>query len=350
MDPIGWKGRAGRPPRNRFTVNPYVTFGLLLFLALAFAFLNGFHDSANVVATMIASRALSPRAALLLAAAGNLVGPLIFGVAVAKTVGKDIVDPNSITITVVIAALLAASAWSLITWWYGIPSSSSHALVGGLVGAALVFGGVEVIETKGLYTVVIALFTSPIIGFVVAWILLRAILWLARGATPKVNHTFNRLQLITSTSLALSHGANDAQKTMGIIVMGLVTLGLQQAFYVPTWVILVNAIAIGLGTYFGGWRIIHTLGGKFYRIRPIHSLSSQAASAGVILGASLVGGPVSTTQVVSSAVVGAGASERRNMVRWANLSDILVAWLITIPITALIAALCYLALRPLLGP
>lgn len=331
-------------------MNEYIIFAILLVLALTFAFLNGFHDSANVVATMIASRALSPRAALLLAAAGNLVGPLIFGVAVAKTVGKDIVDPSSITITVVIAALLAASAWSLITWWYGIPSSSSHALVGGLVGAAIVFGGTAVIESKGLYTVVIALFTSPIIGFIFAWLLLRIILWLARGSTPRVNRTFNRLQLITSSSLALSHGANDAQKTMGVIVMGLVTLGFQTAFFVPLWVVVVNAIAIGLGTYFGGWRIIHTLGGKFYRIRPIHSLTSQAASAGVILGASLVGGPVSTTQVVSSAVVGAGASDRRNMVRWANLADIGIAWLITIPATAVVAAGLYLVLRLLLGP
>lgn len=328
----------------------FIIFGVLLFLALAFAFLNGFHDSANVVATMIASRALSPRAALFLAAFANLIGPLLFGVAVAKTVGKDIVDPNSVTITVVVAALVSASLWSVITWWYGIPSSSSHALVGGLVGAAVVFGGFTVVKLEGLYKVAIALFTSPIIGFVVAWILLRLTLLLARGATPKINNTFNRLQLITATSLALSHGTNDAQKTMGIITMGMVTLGLQTTFHVPLWVILVNSIAIGVGTYFGGWRIIHTLGGKFYRIRPIHSLTSQAASAAVILVASIFGGPVSTTQVVSSAIVGAGASERMNQVRWANLSDIGIAWLITIPVTAVMAAGFYLILRIILGP
>ncbi len=331
-------------------MNEIIIFGILLVLALTFDFLNGFHDSANVVATMIASRALSPRAALFLAAVANLIGPLFFGVAVAKTVGKEVVDPSSITITVVMAALAAASLWNVITWWFGIPSSSSHALIGGLLGGAIIYGGLAVVRLDGLYKVAIALFSSPIIGFVAAWILLRLTLLLASGATPKVNTTFNRLQLVTSTALALSHGTNDAQKTMGIITMGLVTLGFQGTFHVPLWVVLTSATAIGLGTAFGGWRIIHTLGGKFYRIRPIHSLTSQAASAAVILTASLLGGPVSTTQVVSSAIVGAGASERMNQVRWANLSDIGIAWLITIPITAVMAVGFYLILRPILGP
>ncbi len=327
----------------------YVVFGLLLVLALSFDFLNGFHDAANVVATIIASRALSPRAALTLAAICELLGPLLFGVAVATTVGSEIVDPRSVTITMVMAALLAASTWNIVTWWGGIPSSSSHALAGGLVGSAVAFGGPDVLRWEGVMKVAAALFISPVLGFVVGWIVLRVILFLARGATPRINRTFNRLQLITATALALSHGTNDAQKTMGIITMGLVTMGFQDRFYVPTWVILASATAIALGTAAGGWRIIRTLGGKFYKIRPVHSLASQLSAAGVILGASLWGGPVSTTHVVSSAIVGVGAAERRNQVRWLNLVDIGVAWLITVPITALLGGILYLCLRLLLG-
>ncbi len=328
----------------------FFIFGLLLFLALTFDFLNGFHDSANVVATMIASRALSPRFALALASIANLIGPLLFGTAVAKTVGEGLVASESITITVVIAALLSASIWNIVTWWFGIPSSSSHALVGGLVGGAIAFGGLDMVIWGGVLLVFAALFLSPILGFVFGWIILRLTLFLVRGATPKISITFNRLQLFTATALALSHGTNDAQKTMGIITLGLVTLGLQETFYVPLWVIFASATAIGLGTAFGGWRIIKTLGGKFYRIRPIHSLTSQASSAGVILGASLLGGPVSTTHVVSSSIVGVGAAERMSKVRWSNLTDIGMAWLVTIPITTLLAAVFYYILSIFLGP
>ncbi len=331
-------------------MNDLVIFGLLLTLALTFDFLNGFHDAANVVATMIASRALSPRAALGLAAAANLAGPFLFGVAVATTVGSEVVEPVSVTITVVMAALLSASIWNVVTWWGGIPSSSSHALAGGLVGGALAFGGPEMLKLEGLIKVALALFISPILGFLIGWILMRVTLVLASGASPKINRTFNRLQLVTATALALAHGTNDAQKTMGIITLGLVTLGFQSEFHVPAWVILASATAIGTGTAAGGWRIIRTLGGKFYRIRPIHSFVSQLTSATVILGASILGGPVSTTHVVSSAIVGVGASERMSQVRWTNLTDILIAWLITVPITTGIAAILYLLLRLVLGP
>lgn len=331
-------------------MNEFIILIILLILALSFDFLNGFHDAANVVATMIASRALSPRAALIMAAAAEIVGPLLFGVAVATTVGRELIAPDSITITVVMAALLSASIWNIITWWYGIPSSSSHALAGGLVGSALIFGGTDMIKIEGLLKISAALFLSPVLGFVLGWIIMRLTLFLARGATPKINHTFNRLQLVTATALALSHGTNDAQKTMGIITLGLVTLGFQSTFHVPLWVILASASAIGIGTATGGWRIIQTLGGKFYRVRPIHSLTSQFTSAAVILGASLLGGPVSTTHVVSSAIVGVGASQRRSQVRWSNLGDIGVAWLITIPMTMFLAAICYLLLRAILGP
>ncbi len=331
-------------------MNPYVIFGILFALALLYNFLNGFNDAANVVATIIASRAMSGRAALTLAAAANFAGPLLFGVAVATTIGRDFVDPNAITATALIAALASAILWNFTTWWFGIPSSSSHALAGGMVGAALIYGGAAIINMDGLMKIAIALFLSPVLGFVFGWILLKLTYWLASGSTPKINKTFNRAQLLTATALALSHGANDAQKAMGIIVMGLVILGFQDSFYVPTWVILVSAIPIGLGTASGGWRIIHTLGGKFYRIRPIHSFTSQLASAIVILGASYLGGPVSTTHVVSSTIVGVGAAERKSQVRWHNLSDILVAWIITVPITAALAAALYPLFRIFLGP
>ena len=327
-----------------------LSFAVLLVLTLGFAFLNGFHDAANAVATIIASRALSPRSALGMAAVANLLGPLLFGSAVAITVGKELVAPSSITITVVIAALASGSLWSLVTWLWGIPSSSSHALAGGLIGAAVAYGGWSVLEIDGLTKIALALFVSPVLGFVLGWLLLRLIFFLARDATPRINTTFNRLQLVTATALALSHGANDAQKTAGIIALGMVILGFESSFQVPLWVIVANALAISIGTAAGGWRIIRTLGGKFYRIRPVHSFASQLTSSVVILGASLLGGPVSTTHVVSSAIVGVGASQRRNQVRWANLSDIGVAWLITVPITALLALTIYYLLRLVFGP
>lgn len=322
-------------------MNPLPLMIILVALALVFDFLNGFQDSANVVATMISSRAMTPRAALLIAAAANFVGPFLFGVAVATTVGSEVADPESITIAVVLAALVSASLWNILTWYFGIPSSSSHALIGGIIGAVMVGSGVEALYVDGLVKVGLALFLSPIIGFVVGALIMRATLWLARGATPKANIVFKRAQIPTAIALALSHGTNDAQKTMGIIAMGLVVLGFQDDFTVPWWVILSSATAIGLGTAFGGWRIIHTLGAKFYRIRPVHSFTSQLTSAGVILTASLMGGPVSTTQVVSSSILGVGAAHRRSQVRWAVMVNILLAWILTIPATAVVAALLY---------
>ncbi len=322
---------------------------ILVFLALVFDFLNGFHDSANVVATIISSRAMTPRAALLIAAVANFVGPFLFGVAVAKTVGKEVASPEAITIAVVLAALASASIWNIVTWYFGIPSSSSHALIGGIVGAVAVGSGLDTIHAAGLWKVVIALFTSPIIGFLLAAWVMRITLWLAQGATPKANQFFKRAQLPTAVILALSHGTNDAQKTMGIITMGLVVLGFQTDFAVPWWVILSSAGAIGIGTAAGGWRIIHTLGGKFYKIRPIHSFTSQLASGIVIMAASLVGGPVSTTQVVSSAILGVGSAQRKSQVRWGVMKDIIVAWLLTVPAAAGVAALLYFPINYLLS-
>lgn len=314
---------------------------ILIALALIFDFLNGFHDSANVVATMISSRAMTPTAALIIASVANFIGPFIFGVAVAKTIGQDVASPSSITIAVVLAALLSASIWNLITWFFGIPSSSSHALIGGIVGAVLVGSGAQALEYKGLILIGLALFLSPVLGYFLGQITMRISLWAVRNATPKANLFFKYAQIPTAFTLALSHGTNDAQKTMGIITMGLVVLGYQQAFVVPWWVILSSATAIAIGTALGGWRIIHTLGGKFYRIRPIHSFTSQLSSMVVILSASLFGGPVSTTHVVSSSIIGVGAAQRKSMVRWGVMSDILIAWFLTVPVTAGIAALLY---------
>jgi PiT family inorganic phosphate transporter len=313
----------------------------VIVLALAFDFLNGIHDSSNVVATMISSRALSPRVALGMTALANFLGPFIFGVAVAETIGHEIVAAETINIQVLLAALASAIFWNLFTWYLGFPSSSSHALVGGFIGAVVIGAGWQAILLHGLEKILIALFISPIVGFVIGFIILRIILLLCRKATPRVNVFFKRGQIITALALALSHGTNDAQKTMGIITLALVTGGYLKVFVVPVWVIIICAGMIALGTAVGGWKLIRTLGGKFYKIRPVHGFATQLASAIVITGASLVGGPVSTTQVVSSAIMGVGAAERVNKVRWGVAQEIAMAWLLTIPATALVAAGIY---------
>lgn len=310
-------------------------------LSLLFDFLNGIHDSSNVVATMISSRALSPRFALGMTAIANFFGPFIFGVAVATTIGNEIVDAEAISLQVLIAALSSAILWNLLTWYLGFPSSSSHALIGGLIGAVVVGAGWQAIEVDGLEKVLIALFTSPLIGYLFGFVILRLILILCWKSTPRVNVVFKGGQIFTALGLALSHGTNDAQKTMGLITLALVTGGYLKAFVVPGWVIFLCASMIALGTAVGGWKLIRTLGGKFYKIRPVDGFSSQFASAAVILGASLVGGPVSTTQVVSSSIMGVGAADRMNKVRWGVAQEIATAWLLTIPATALVAAGLY---------
>jgi PiT family inorganic phosphate transporter len=315
---------------------------LLLVLALFFDFLNGFQDSANVVATIISSRAMSARAALRIAAIGNFAGPFLFGVAVARTIGSKIVEADAITVTVLYAALAGASLWSLFTWRLGIPSSSSHALVGGIMGAVLVGSGAAAIKLSGLLLIAAALFISPLIGFVAGAILMRLIVWLVRGATPRANLVFKMAQVPTAIVLSLSHGTNDGQKTMGVITLGLVILGYQSEFSVPFWVTLVTAAAIGIGTAAGGWRIIRTLGGRFYKIRPVHSFTSQLTSGIVVMVASLLGGPASATQVVSSSILGVGAAQRVSQVRWSVLKDIVIAWLLTVPASAGLGAAFYL--------
>jgi PiT family inorganic phosphate transporter len=314
---------------------------VVIVLALVFDFLNGIHDSSNVVATMISSRALPPRLALGITALANFVGPFIFGVAVANTIGHEIVAADAINIQVLLAALGSAIVWNLLTWYLGFPSSSSHTLIGGFIGAVIIKAGWQSIQLGGLEKIIIALFASPIIGFVVGYLILRLVLLLCWRATPRVNSLFRRGQIFTALALALSHGTNDAQKTMGIITLALVTGGYLEAFIVPVWVILVCAGMIGLGTAVGGWKLIKTLGGKFYKIRPVDGFASQLASASVIITASLFGGPVSTTQVVSSAIMGVGAAERANKVRWGVAQEIATAWLLTIPVSALLAAGLY---------
>jgi len=318
-------------------------------LALCFDFLNGVHDSSNIVATMISSRAFSPRVALGTIALAEFSGPFIFGVAVANTIGNEVVEPTTITTTIVLAALSSAILWNLLTWFLGFPSSSSHALVGGIIGAVAVGAGWQAIRLGGLWKILIPLFTSPIIGFGFGYLLLRLIMQLSWNATPRINDLFKRSQLVTGVALALSHGTNDSQKTMGVITLALVTAGYLKVFAVPIWVIAMCAGMIALGTATGGWRLIRTLGGKFYRIRPIDGLSSQLTSALVIIAASLIGGPVSTTQVVSSAILGVGTAERANKVRWGVAQEIVTAWILTVPASALVAAGLYWLIMRFIG-
>ena len=312
-------------------------------VAMVFDFLNGLHDSSNIVATMIASHAMRPRTALWVTAIANAAGPFLFGVAVATTIGHEVVAADAVTLPVIGAALLAAVVWNILTWRLGIPSSSSHTLIGGIVGAAVVAKGVNAILVDGLVKVLVALFISPPLGMIAGFLVMKLTLGIGSslGVTPTVNNVFRRGQWVTAIWLALSHGTNDAQKTMGIITMTLVASGALTTFKVPLWVIGLSASAIAAGTIFGGWSLIRTLGGGFYKVRPIHSFSTQIASASVILGAALLGGPVSTTQVVGSAIMGVGSAERVSKVRWGLTQRIASAWLLTIPVSAVFGGLVY---------
>jgi PiT family inorganic phosphate transporter len=313
-------------------------FAILLALALTFGFLDGFHNSANVVATVISSRAMSPRQSLTLAAIAEFIGPFLFGTAVAKTIGADLVDPEAVTVPIVAAAVLSAILWKILTWWFGLPASSSHSLFGGLIGAVIVGAGISALQISGVRTIFLALLLSPVLGLVGGYIVMGATLFITRGSSPAVNTIFKRGQIFTSVGLALTHGSNNAQKVMGIIGLGLVSTNLADNVTATNWIVASAAGALALGTFLGGTRLIKTLGAKFYKIRPVHGFTSQATTATIILGATMLGGPVSTTQVVSSAIVGVGAAERLNKVRWLVFRDIGLAWIVTLPATALIAA------------
>jgi PiT family inorganic phosphate transporter len=328
---------------------------VVISLALFFAFSNGFHDAANVVSTIIMTKAISPRKALLMAAACEFIAPFFLGAAVAKTIGENIInlpayDPEAIHISVafLIAALVGAIIWNLMTWFFGFPSSSSHALIGGMIGSVLVAYGPDKILWGGLLYVVASLVISPLLGLIFGMLFLKMTLRIFQNATPKVNYFFNRMQIPSSIALALSHGANDAQKSMGLISMSLVILGFSPSFYVPAWVVASCAAAIALGTASGGWKIIKTMGSKIYRLRPVHAFCAQTSSATVILGAALVGGPVSTTHVVSSSIMGVGAGQRISAVRWGVAKHIILAWLITIPASAVMAGLSFYLIQKIL--
>ena len=318
---------------------PPLTLPFAVFLAagLLFAYLNGVTDSANIVAPLITARAISKRRALLMTALAVVVAPFIFGVAVARTFGSGVILPSSVTLPIVLAGTLSAVIWRLLTLWWRLPASNSHAMVGGLLGAGLAGVGVAGINGAGLAKVFLALLISPLIGLGVGFVVTRLVYFVARQASPRINSTFRQGQLLTACLLALSWGANDAQKTIGLLALGAAAAN-GQAFTVEPWAIIASMAAMAAGTLFSGSRLIRTLGGRFYRIRPINGLAAQLASAGVIFSAAALGGPVSTTQVVSTAIMGAGAAERVNKVRWGVAVDILIAWVLTIPATALIGA------------
>jgi len=320
---------------------------LLVVLSLIFNFLNGFHDSSNIVATIISSRALAPRVALTLTAIAEFFGPILFGVAVATTIGAGLIPPQVVTNSVLLSALIAAIFWNLFTWFFGIPSSSSHALIGGLLGPIAISAGIGEIQWSGMVKVLLGLFVSPFLGLAMGFLFMHLTLFLARNAHPNINGFFRKSQILTGISLALSHGANDGQKSMGVITLALVVNGALSHFEIPLWVILLSSTAISLGTASGGWRLIRTLGGGFFKIRPVHGFCTQFASAAIILGAALFGGPVSTTQVVSSVILGVGSAERINKVRWNVAGNIVLAWLVTIPFSAALAGLLFVLIRPL---
>jgi inorganic phosphate transporter, PiT family len=326
----------------------YLSIILILALALVYGYLNGLHGSAVVVATMVSSRAMSPRWALVLAALGISAGPFLLGVAVANTLGGQLVAGHTATLYIVAAALLGAIIWSTLCLWLKIPSSISQALIGGMVGAMVVAFGLNAVEMPGMDKTLIALLLSPVLGMLVGFVALRLSYRLCKSATPRANQWLNRGQVLASLLLAVSFGANDAQKLMGVITLGLVATGFLNVFAVPLWVVAFCAGAIGLGSFVGGQRLIRTVSGKFYRIRPIHGFSAQVASSAVIFGAALLGGPVSGSQVITSAIIGAGSSERVQQVRWGMVGQIATGWLLTLPFSAIVGALIYVLLHGIL--
>ena len=311
-------------------------------VALGFDFTNGFHDTANAVATSVSTRALTPRMAVLTASIANLAGAFVT-TAVATTVGKGIIDSGLATERTILAAVIGAIVWNLITWWRGLPSSSSHALIGGLVGAALVQSGSKGVEWHGIaHKVAIPALVAPTLAFLSAFLLLLAIYWVFRWMTPGVaNRTFRLGQLVSGTWVAFTHGANDAQKTMGVIALALYTHGTIDHFYIPTWVKVAAGVAIGAGTYVGGWRIMRTLGQRVFALEPPSGFAAQATAGATIYLATHLGYPLSTTHVVSGSVMGAGATKRLSAVRWGVAGNIVFAWVLTIPAAALVAAAIY---------
>jgi PiT family inorganic phosphate transporter len=315
-------------------------------VALSFDFTNGFHDTANYVATWVGTRALSPRLAVLVSAAANLAGAFVT-TAVAKTVGKGIIDTGLATEKTVLAALLGAIAWNLVTWYFGLPSSSTHALIGGLVGAALVQSGSNGVQWRGVWEkVVLPGLASPAIGFVGAFLLIVLIYLLFFRLAPGVAHRGFRLgQLATGTWVAFTHGANDAQKTMGVIALALYTNGDISSFHIPTWVKIAAGLTIAAGTYAGGWRIIRTLGQRIYKLQPEHGFAAQLSAGTTLWMGTHYGFPISTTRVVTGSVLGAGATRRFSAIRWGLAGNIVAAWVLTLPAAGMVAAAFYYPVR-----
>jgi inorganic phosphate transporter, PiT family len=320
---------------------------LVVILALSFDFINGFHDTANAIATSVSTRVLSPRLAIAMAAILNFVGAFI-STKVAKTIGSGIVNPNEITQMVVAAALIGAIVWNLITWYFGIPSSSSHALIGGLLGAAIVYkSSFTIIDWTTLFNkVVLWLILSPIIGFLVGYIFMILLNWILKPVKPAtVTKIFSKAQIVSAAAMALNHGGNDAQKAMGIITMALMSGGFLTEFAVPGWVKLSCALAMGLGTSIGGWRIIKTMGVNMARLAPVNGFAAETAAASIIFSATMLHAPVSTTHIISTSIMGVGASKRLSSVRWAIAKNIIWAWVLTIPISGLIAGAAVLLFK-----
>ncbi|PPD13312.1 MULTISPECIES: inorganic phosphate transporter [Methylophilus] len=321
-----------------------IVMAVLVIVALIFDFMNGFHDAANSIALMVSTRLLTPQAAVIWAAFFNFVAFLFFGLHVADTVGKGIIDPNIVNNTVVFGALFGAIAWNVITWWFGIPSSSSHALIGGLIGAGMAHSGTKGVILGGkLISTGIAIILSPLFGMMLALLLSIGIMWAFQKSSPyKIESRFNKLQFISSSLFSLGHGANDAQKTMGIITVLLFANGyLQGDFHVPFWVVISCQLAMGLGTLFGGWRIVRTMGMGITKIRPTGGFSAQTSGSIALFLATSLGIPVSTTHTITGAIVGVGLSRRMTAVRWGLASRIVWAWVLTIPCAAIMAAIAY---------
>lgn len=317
--------------------------GGLILVALAFDFLNGLHDAANSIATIVSTRVLRPQYAVFWAAFFNFIAFLVFGLSVAHTIGTGIISPSIVDDSVIFGALMGAISWNIITWTLGIPSSSSHALIGGLLGAGVAKGGFDIVVIGGVAKTVAAIFLSPAIGFLLALLLVLAVSWIFLRTSPfRVDGVFRVLQFASASLYSLGHGGNDAQKTMGIIAVLLFSHGqLGSEFYVPFWVVITCQSAMGLGTLFGGWRIVHTMGSKITRLTPMQGFCAETGGAITLFAATGLGVPVSTTHTITGAIIGVGASRRLSAVRWQVAKDILIAWVVTIPAAAAIAALFY---------
>src|SRR5437867_3603994 len=318
----------------------------LILVALCFDYINGFHDAANSIATVVSTRVLSPGKAVIWAAFFNFVAAFAFGTAVARTVGTGMIDINVVTFSVIFGGLAGAIIWDLITWYYGLPTSSSHALVGGYAGAAVAKAGFAAIVAGGWTKTIIFIFLSPLIGLTAGLLLMVSIHWIFRWTPPsRVDRRFRRLQLLSAAFFSLNHGANDAQKTMGVIAGVLFAAGYIQTFDIPFWVIIAAHTAIGLGTLAGGWRIIHTMGSKITKLQPVGGFAAETGAAISLLIATQTGVPVSTTHAITGSIVGVGATRRLSAVRWGVAGQIVWAWILTIPAAFTIAAAAYTLLR-----